>query len=163
MRSLAQPPAQGPIPQGALAQFAAPLPTLCHVTIVAPRRKADLALPADIPLPHVLPGLLRAVGEVGGDAAAGPGWVLQRLGGAPLDLGQSLGTLGVLDGEVLYLRPQEAVLPPALFDDVADVVATGVQEGSDKWGPRHTRLAGVGAAIALLLTGVAALVLCGPP
>ncbi|ACZ90755.1 type VII secretion integral membrane protein EccD [Streptosporangium roseum] len=163
MRSLAQPPAQGPITQGALAQFAAPLPTLCHVTIVAPRRKADLALPADIPLPHVLPGLLRAVGEIGGDASAGPGWVLQRLGGAPLDLGQSLGTLGVLDGEVLYLRPQEAMLPPALFDDVADVVATGVQEGSDKWGPRHTRLAGVGAAVALLLTGVAALVLAGPP
>ncbi|WP_433244248.1 type VII secretion integral membrane protein EccD [Streptosporangium sp. CA-135522] len=163
MRSLAQPPAQGPIPQGALAQFAAPLPTLCHVTIVAPRRKADLALPADIPLPHVLPGLLREVGEVGGESAASPGWVLQRLGGAPLDLGQSLGTLGVLDGEVLYLRPQEAVLPPALFDDVADVVATGVKEGSDKWEPRHTRLVGVGAAIALLLTGVAALVLAGPP
>ncbi|MFJ2030190.1 type VII secretion integral membrane protein EccD [Streptosporangium sp. NPDC087985] len=163
MRSLAQTPAQGPMPQGALAQFAAPLPSLCHVTIVAPRRKADLALPADIPLPHVLPGLLRAVGEAGGESASGPGWVLQRLGGTPLDLGQSLGALGVLDGEVLYLRPREAELPPALYDDVADVVATGVKEGPDRWGSQHTRLVGVGAGAALLITGVAALVLAGPP
>ncbi|MBB4937144.1 type VII secretion integral membrane protein EccD [Streptosporangium album] len=163
MRSLAQTPAQGPMPQGALAQFAAPLPPLCHVTIVAPHKKADLALPADIPLPHVLPGLLRAVGEAGGESASGPGWVLQRLGGTPLDLGQSLGALGVLDGEVLYLRPREAELPPALYDDVADVVATGVKEGPGRWDSQHTRLVGVGAGAALLVTGVAALVLAGPP
>lgn len=151
------------MPQGALAQFAAPLPALCHVTIVAPSRKVDLALPADIPLPHVLPSLLRAVGEVGGDSASAPGWVLQRPGGTPLDIGQSLGTLGVLDGEVLYLRPLEAVLPPAMFDDVADVVATGVSEGPGKWSDRHTRLVGVGIATAVLVTGSAALALAGPP
>ncbi|MFD0886966.1 EsaB/YukD family protein, partial [Streptosporangium algeriense] len=61
MRSLAQAP-QGAVTPGLPAQSAAPLPPMCHVTIVAPRRKADLALPADIPLPHVLPGLLRAMG-----------------------------------------------------------------------------------------------------
>ncbi|WP_089208491.1 type VII secretion integral membrane protein EccD [Streptosporangium subroseum] len=163
MRSPAQPPASGPMPQGALAQFPAPLPALCHVTIVAPRMKADLALPADIPLPHVLPSLLRAVGEAGGDSAAAPGWMLQRLGGTPLDIGQSLGSLGVLDGEVLYLRPRESVLPPAMFDDVADVVATGVTEGPGKWGDRHTRLAGVGTAAVVLVTGSVALALAGPP
>ncbi|MDF2711147.1 MAG: hypothetical protein K0R62_6799, partial [Nonomuraea muscovyensis] len=82
------PGTRGPLPQGALPQSAAPLPPLCHVTIVAPRKRVDLALPVDIPLPHVMPGLLRAVDEIGGDNAAGPGWVLQRLGGAPFDLGQ---------------------------------------------------------------------------
>ncbi|MFF5212393.1 type VII secretion integral membrane protein EccD [Streptosporangium sp. NPDC000396] len=163
MRSLAQPPVQGPVPQGALAQFAAPLPALCHVTIVAPHRKVDLALPADIPLPHVLPSLLRAVGEAGGDSASGPGWVLQRLGGPPLDIGQSLGALGVLDGEILYLRPREAVLPPAMFDDVADVIATGVTEGPGKWGDKHTRLVGLGVAMATLVTGSAVMALAGPP
>ncbi|MEU6996976.1 type VII secretion integral membrane protein EccD [Nonomuraea sp. NPDC046570] len=153
--------AHEPIQQGALPQIPAPMTPLCHITIVAPRRRADLALPADIPLPHVLPGLLRAVGEAGGDAAAAPGWVLQRLGGAPLDLGLSLGTLGVLDGEILYLRPREAALPPALFDDVADVVATGVKDGGGKWEARHTRLMGSGAAAALLVLGAFALALAG--
>ncbi|MFC7716901.1 EsaB/YukD family protein [Nonomuraea recticatena] len=82
VKSLAHGPSpQGPMQQGALAQMPAPIPALCHVTIVGPRRRADLALPADIPLPHVLPGLLRAMDEVGGDAAASSGWMLQRLGG----------------------------------------------------------------------------------
>ncbi|MEV8633396.1 type VII secretion integral membrane protein EccD [Streptosporangium sp. NPDC051023] len=162
MRSLAQAP-QGAVTPGLPAQSAAPLPPLCHITIVAPHRKADLALPADIPLPHVLPGLLRAMGEVGGDSAPAPGWVLQRPGGAPLDIGQSLGALGVLDGEVLYLRPREAVLPPAMFDDVADVVATGFKEGPGGWGARHTRLLGVGAATALLVIGALVLLFSGPP
>ncbi|MEV0591875.1 type VII secretion integral membrane protein EccD [Nonomuraea cavernae] len=133
------------------------------MTIVAPRKRADLALPVDIPMPHVLPGLLRAVGEVGGESAAAPGWVLQRLGGPPLDLGQSLAALGVLDGEVLYLRPRELALPPALYDDVADLVATGVKERAGTWGEGHTRRLGLGAAAALLCVGPLALVLAGPP
>ncbi|MEU7896853.1 type VII secretion integral membrane protein EccD [Nonomuraea sp. NPDC049152] len=155
--------AHQPMQQGALPQIHAPVPPLCHVTIVAPRRRADLALPTDIPLPHVLPGILRAVGEAGGESASAPGWVLQRLGGAPFDLGQSLATLGVLDGEVLYLRPREAAMPPALFDDVADVVATGVNGGSGKWEPKHTRLMGVGGATVLLALGSVGLVLAGEP
>ncbi|GAA4940450.1 type VII secretion integral membrane protein EccD [Nonomuraea thailandensis] len=157
MTSLAEIP---PSPHG-LHQMPAPLPPLCHVTVVGPRRKADLALPADIPLPHVLPGLLRAMGELGGETAAAPGWTLQRIGGPPFDLGQSLSQLGVLDGEILYLRPRQVALPPARFDDVADVVATGVREGRGSWEARHTRAMGGGAACGLLLAGVVALALGG--
>jgi len=152
----------GPVQQGALAQVPMPLPALCHLTIVGPTRKADLALPADIPLPHVLPGLLRTLGEVGGEATSAPGWTLQRLGGAPLDLGQSLGALGVLDGEILYLRPREAILPPALFDDVADVVATGVR-GSGEWTAAQTRTLGAAGATGLLVLGAVGLAVAGLP
>ncbi|SEG99446.1 type VII secretion integral membrane protein EccD [Nonomuraea solani] len=166
MTSLAHQPMQPmqPIPpmhQGGQPQMRAPLAPLCHVTIVAPRRRVDLALPADVPLPHVLPGLLRAVGEAGGDAAGAPGWVLQRLGGSPFDLGQTLSQLGVLDGEILYLRPREFTLPPALYDDVADVVATGVKDSTGKWEGRHTKALGSGAAAVLLALGAPALVLSG--
>ncbi|MFG1703415.1 type VII secretion integral membrane protein EccD [Nonomuraea sp. M3C6] len=158
MTSLAEIP---PTQQGALHQMPAPLPPLCHVTVVGPHRKADLALPADIPLPHVLPGLLRALGELGGETASAPGWTLQRLGGAPFDLGQSLGALGVLDGEILYLRPRSVSLPPARFDDVADVVATGIREGRGKWEAGHTRMLGGGAACGLLVAGTVALAFGG--
>nr|WP_240777195.1 type VII secretion integral membrane protein EccD [Nonomuraea basaltis] len=157
------PPPQGPFQQGALAQVPMPLPTQCHVTIVGPRRKADLALPADIPLPNVLPGLLRVLGEVGGESAAAPGWTLQRLGGAPLDQGQSLGSLGVLDGEILYLRPREAVLPVALYDDVADVVATGVKGGRGVWSAKHTRIMGASGATGLLMLGALGLAVSNMP
>ncbi|MEU1387766.1 MULTISPECIES: type VII secretion integral membrane protein EccD [unclassified Nonomuraea] len=158
------PPAPpGPVQQGALAQQPLPLPMLCNLTIVGPSRKADLTLPADIPLPHVLPGLLRLLGEVGGDATSSPGWILQRLGGAPLDLEQSLGALGVLDAEILYLRPRESIVPPAIFDDVADVVATGVRDGRGKWTATHTRALGAAGATGLLVLGAVSLALAGLP
>ncbi|MGW5685808.1 type VII secretion integral membrane protein EccD [Nonomuraea sp. NPDC003754] len=157
------PTQSGPIQQGALAQLPLPLPVLCNVTIVGPNRKADLTLPADIPLPHVLPGLLRMLGEVGGDATSSPGWTLQRLGGAPLDLEQSLGTLGVLDAEVLYLRPRESILPAAIFDDVADVVATGVRNGPGTWTAAHSRALGAAGATGLLVLGAVGLALAGLP
>src|SRR5690606_4391344 len=152
-----------PIQQGALPQVAAPMPPMCRVTIVAPRKKVDLAVPTDIPLPHVMPALLRAVGEAGGEFATGPGWVLQRLGGPPLDLGLSLGALGILDGEILYLRPREMAMPPALYDDVADLVATGVKEAGGTWSGQHTRNLGTGTAAVLLVLGAVILALSGVP
>jgi type VII secretion integral membrane protein EccD len=151
------------MPRPGAPQTGAPPPPLCRVTVIAPRRKADLALPADIPLPHLLPGLLRALGEVAGDPAAAHGWALQRVGGPPLDLGQSLGALGVLDGEILYLRRREQTVPPALFDDVADVVATGVNQDGGVWGARHTRMLGGGGAAGLLAIGAVMFALSGAP
>ncbi|MEQ4715245.1 type VII secretion integral membrane protein EccD [Nonomuraea sp. B19D2] len=161
------PPAWGGPQPGPVAQ-ASPhggqaLPPLCRVTIVAPRKRVDLALPADVPLPHVLPGVLRAVGEEAGDHASAPGWILQRLGQPPLDIGESLGALGVLDGEILYLRPRQFAMPPATYDDVADVIALGVEENDGTWKPKHTRMMGLGAAAALLVVGALALVLADPP
>ncbi|WP_226898936.1 type VII secretion integral membrane protein EccD [Nonomuraea phyllanthi] len=156
-------PPLGPAAQGLPRGGQAPLPPLCRVTIVAPRKRVDLALPADVPLPHVLPGVLRAAGEQDGEHASAPGWILQRLGQPPLDAGQSLGALGVLDGEILYLRPRQLVLPPATYDDVADVIALGVEENDGTWKHRHTRLMGIGGAAALLVVGTLALILAGPP
>lgn len=69
----------------------------------------------------------------------------------------------MLDGEVLYLRPREAMLPPALFDDVADVVAMRIKDGPGIWATRHTRLAGVALGMVFLVTGVLCMTLAGPP
>lgn len=137
---------------------------LCRVTIVAPRRRIDLSLPADVPLAHMLPTLLRAAGENMADAGlAHSGWALQRLDDAPLDPAQTLSTLRVLDGEVLYFRPRMAQLPEMSFDDVADVIATGIKERSERWRPHSTRSAGLWGGAGVLGAGAAALAVSGPP
>lgn len=137
---------------------------LSRVTIVAPRRRIDLSLPADVPLAHMLPTLLRAAGEGMADAGlAHSGWVLQRLEDAPFDIGQSLNQLGVRDGEVLYFRPGMAAIPEMSFDDVADVIATGIKDRSDRWRPHTTRAFGQGAAGAALAVGAVVIALSGPP
>ncbi|MCO6011609.1 type VII secretion integral membrane protein EccD [Actinoallomurus purpureus] len=137
---------------------------LSRVTIVAPHRRIDLSLPADVPLAHMLPTLLRVAGPNLADAGlAHSGWVLQRLDDAPFDPGRSLSQLGVRDGEILYFRPGMAQIPEMSFDDVADVIATGIKDRSDRWRPHSTRSFGLGAAGAALAVGAVAVVLSGPP
>ncbi|XRQ10840.1 type VII secretion integral membrane protein EccD [Actinomadura welshii] len=137
---------------------------LCRVTIVAPRRRIDVSLPADVPLAHMLPTLLRAAGEDLADAGlAHSGWVLQRLDTEPFDATQTLSALGVRDGEILYFRPRMAQLPEMSFDDVADVIASGIRERRDRWRPTTTRSFGLGAGGVALLVGAVVIALSGPP
>ncbi|MEO3810484.1 type VII secretion integral membrane protein EccD [Sphaerisporangium sp. B11E5] len=167
------PPAQVPAGYGGGGNGGVPVAVLrapgaavamTRVTIVTPRKRVDLAIPSDLPLAHVLPGMLGAAGETGDDPAfVSSGWVLQRVGGRPLDFDAGLGALGVRDGEVLYLLPRPSELPEAVFDDVADTIATGIKERAGRWQARHTRATGLGAAIAFLLAGAVALTVAGPP
>jgi type VII secretion integral membrane protein EccD len=49
------------------------------------------------------------------------------------------------------------------FDDVADVIATGIKDRSDRWRPHTTRAFGQGAAGAALAVGAVVIALSGPP
>ncbi|GGV26685.1 type VII secretion integral membrane protein EccD [Actinomadura cremea] len=137
---------------------------LCRVVIVAPHRRLDLSLPAGIPLSHMLPTLLQVAGpDLADDGLVHSGWILQRLDEPPFDESQSLTSLGIRDGEILYFRPELAQLPEVVFDDVADVVATGVNDRPDRWRPETTRRCGLLVTAATLLVGAAAIALTGPP
>ncbi|GAA3004965.1 type VII secretion integral membrane protein EccD [Streptosporangium longisporum] len=134
---------------------------LCRITVVTPRRRVDLAVPSDLPLSHLLPDLVTATGEADAIPPAG-GWVLQRIGAAPMPPGAGLNELGIRDGEVLYLLPRASQLPEAVFDDVADTVATGVKERTGRWRPAHTRGTGLAAAAVAMVAAVAVLAVSGP-
>ena len=137
---------------------------LSRVTIVAPRRRIDLAVPSDVPLSELLPTLLRHAGEdLADDGARHGGWSLNRLGGPPLDGGRTAGQLGVRDGELLYFRPRDSTAPEIVFDDVVDAVATATNERPGGWQVATTRRFAVLLAGAALLGGAAATLLAGPP
>jgi type VII secretion integral membrane protein EccD len=93
-----------------------------------------------VPLIDLLPAL---IGHLGGDLAdAGldhGGWVLQRLGQAPLKEESSLAALGLHDGDVVHLRPRADQLPPIDFDDLIDGVAVGIAKRPNSWRPQTTR------------------------
>lgn len=137
---------------------------LCRVTIIAPRTRVDVALPADVPLADLLPTLLRYAGEDLPDAGlVHSGWVLQRMGETPLDPGRSVSSLGVRDGEILHFRPRQAQLPEMAFDDVVDAIATASRDRSDRWRPATTRAFSFAVMVGALSVGVLALALSGPP
>ncbi|HEV8561578.1 MAG TPA: type VII secretion integral membrane protein EccD [Actinophytocola sp.] len=137
---------------------------LCHLTVVGPHRALDVALPAYVVLAELQPGLLRLAGEESVRSSSdGGGWVLQRLGEEPLDIDLTSRALGLRDGDTVYLRPSDAQLPPADFDDMADGVATAVRDGAGRWRPAHTGVA-VLAVAGAGMTGAGGLLLApGPP
>ncbi|GAA2993271.1 type VII secretion integral membrane protein EccD [Streptomyces fulvorobeus] len=133
----------------------------CRLTVRAPSVSIDLSVPADVPVADLLPTLLRYVGEEAEEAGLDhAGWVLQRLGDAPLDEETTLARAGLADGAVLYLRPHTEALPEARLDDLVEGMAETVGRRLHTWSPEAARGLLVGAAVA---TVVAALVLVFRP
>ncbi|MGE5290578.1 MAG: type VII secretion integral membrane protein EccD [Micromonosporaceae bacterium] len=138
---------------------------LCRVTVVGPRRRVDIVLPAYVPFAELFPTVLRYAGsELANAGLAHGGWVLQRLGQQPFHPGMTPQQVGLRDGEMVYLRPRLSQLPqPRAFDDVADVIATGVNERPDRWSPQAARDVSLGGAALALTAVLAALLASGPP
>ncbi|GAA3390143.1 type VII secretion integral membrane protein EccD [Streptomyces roseoviridis] len=125
----------------------------CRVTVVAPDSRIDVALPEDIAVADVYPEILRLTGQTQ-PAGAPTGYHLVRRDGSVLDGARSLAAQQVLDGEVLSLRPFAQSLPPAVYDDVSDAVASAVTRDRHLWSDELLRGAGlVGGVLLLVLMG----------
>ncbi|MEV6632037.1 type VII secretion integral membrane protein EccD [Actinoplanes sp. NPDC051470] len=129
---------------------------LVRVTVAAPARRIDLALPDRAPVADLLPGLLRRAAPT--DTTPDAGWVLRRPDGAPIEPAATLAAQHVRDGEVLHLVPGSLVWPELEYDDLVDAIAGAAGRAGRLWGPRHTRIAGLAAAapaVGLILVAVA--------
>lgn len=133
-----------------------------RVTVVAPRTRIDMALPADVAVADLLPMVLEMANEQAPDGGVRHGgWVLAKLGDVALDPSRTLASLGVVDGELLQLRKRTENPPPPLYDDVVDAIAEADPESFRPWtketANRVGHIAGglalVAAAFALLLGG----------
>ncbi|THA59769.1 type VII secretion integral membrane protein EccD [Streptomyces sp. A0958] len=128
----------------------------CRVTVVTPDSRIDVALPEDIAAADIWPEILRLTGRPR-TTTAPTGYHLVRLDGTVLDGDRTLAAQRVLDGELLTLRPFAASLPPPVFDDVADAIASAAGRDRHLWSDELLRGAAPAAGALLLL--LAALVL----
>jgi type VII secretion integral membrane protein EccD len=135
---------------------------LVRLTVAAPARRIDLALPERAPLAELLPTLL---GQAGEEQAAGAqdGWVLRRVDGTVLEPGRTLAAHQVRDGEVLHLTPARTEWPELEYDDVVDAIATGSARTGGTWQPWHTRWAGLATGVVAVLLCLTAVLRAGPP
>ncbi|WP_299531503.1 type VII secretion integral membrane protein EccD [uncultured Streptomyces sp.] len=134
---------------------------LCRLTVRAPARTMDLAVPADVPVADLLPTVLRYAGEeVEENGLEHDGWVLQLLGGKPLDEESTLDQLGLKDGDVLHLRPHTDALPEVRLDDLVDGIATVTRDRLHGWTPAAGRALLRALVVAVLV--VALVVLAAP-
>ncbi|MDX3850301.1 type VII secretion integral membrane protein EccD [Streptomyces sp. AK02-01A] len=134
----------------------------CRLTVRAPARTIDLAVPADVPVADLLPAILGYAGD--GLEESGiehGGWVLQRLGGEPMDEERTLDSFDLRDGETVYLRPRTDALPEVHLDDLVDGISTTMRQRPHGWSPEAGRRLLRGLAVAVLLTGMLVLALPG--
>jgi len=127
--------------------------TSARLRFVLGRKATEVALPTEAALADLLPAVLPQFGadwiEQGADHE---GWVVQRVGEAPLDEDRTLAELNLLDGETVYLRPRADQLAPIDYDDLVDGVGEQVREHPGAWQPSHTRwMFRIGAGLAFLL------------
>ncbi|OLE20701.1 MAG: type VII secretion integral membrane protein EccD [Catenulispora sp. 13_1_20CM_3_70_7] len=115
-----------------------------RATVVSPRARVDVALPVASTVAELVPELVRLSDAQRHAAPGHAGWVLTRLGGAPLPPDLSVAAAGVRDGDVLYLVPRERQGAPLLFDDVVDAIASASENSGGAWRPAVAH--GVGAA-----------------
>jgi type VII secretion integral membrane protein EccD len=121
----------------------------CRVTVVAADRRIDVALPDDLPVADLRAHVLHLSGQT--QAEGEPvGFHLLRADGTVLDGGLSLSAQRVLDGELLALRPYADSLPPVVYDDVVDAIATAVDRDNRRWNDSLMRAAGLAAGAVLL-------------
>ena len=102
---------------------------IVRVAILADSRLTEIALPVDLPLREILPAVERLVVPAVADDATADGGApaepttptrlsLAPIGGAPFSLDASLGTVGVVDGDLLALQPIPAgPAAPGIVED----------------------------------------------
>ncbi|ROS40374.1 type VII secretion integral membrane protein EccD [Amycolatopsis thermoflava] len=134
-----------------------------RVTVVAPRTRIDVALPADVAVADLMPMLLDMARETSPDGGARHGgWALAKLGDAPLDPSRTLASLGIVDGDLLQLRKRNDNPPPPLYDDVVDAIADAQPDTFRPWTKETARRIGHIAGGLALFTAAVALFFGGP-
>ncbi|MFE5096487.1 type VII secretion integral membrane protein EccD [Streptomyces sp. NPDC056638] len=135
---------------------------LCRLTVLTPDRSVELAVPSDIVLADLMPTIVDHGGtDLYERGAQAGGWVLQRLGQEPLDDENTLGDLGLHDGETVHLRLRGDALPEIHYDDLVDGLSSRLRERPDSWRPVWSHHLMTALALSTLATGLLLLLLPG--
>ncbi len=135
---------------------------IVRVAILSDSRLTEIALPVDLPLREILPAVERlVVPAVADDAAAAGSSVaepttpvrlsLAPIGGAPFSLDASLGTVGVVDGDLLALQPiPVGPAAPGIVEDIADAAVIFSTSRLKPWGTTHIQRGAIAGVIGLI-------------
>ncbi|MGV0836216.1 type VII secretion integral membrane protein EccD [Mycolicibacterium thermoresistibile] len=121
-------------------------------------RLTEMALPAEMPLREILPAVqqMAAPTDDGDDAPESVRLSLAPIGGAPFSLDATLGTVGVVDGDLLALQAIPTGSPaPRIVEDIADAAVIFSAARKRPWGPAHIARAAAAALIGLILVASA--------
>ena len=134
---------------------------LVRVSIGGGTRRADLALPAALPVAELLPELARSLSMLDAHTVHG-GYTLTRSDGTPLNPDTGLAFQGVRDGDLLSLLAGTDQEDPKVYDDIVEAMADAVENDMRPWEPSAGRRTALSSASLLLGLGALALALQRP-
>jgi type VII secretion integral membrane protein EccD len=134
-----------------------------RLRFVLGKRAVDVALPGEVPMVDLLPAvLLQLSPEAADHGAEHDGWVLQRLGEAPLNEDRTAVELNLLDGETVHFRPRADQLAPIDFDDLVDGVGEQARNSPWRWNVERSRSMLIAVGAFTLIAGMVTLGFGGP-
>ena len=122
---------------------------LLRITVASGSRRADLAVPATVPVAELVGDLARRVGLLD-PATAHRGYALVQLDGRCLAPEAGLGAQGVTDGSILAVACGVEAAPPRRYDDPAEALATAVTAERTGWAAALTHASAAAAGGTLL-------------
>lgn len=139
---------------------------LCRITVLTRNVQVDLALPADVPISVLMPGVVDMISVRGSTHApaadpSGRPWTLSRIGHSPFAGTSTLNEVSVRDGELLVLGVADIPAPPPLFDDLMYAVATTGSTPNRLWSRRTAQVVGFAVAAAAVVLACVSLLLPG--
>lgn len=135
---------------------------IVRIAVLSDSRLTEMAVPAELPLREILPAVQRLVAPDTDDSEPADGATarlsLAPVGGAPFSLDASLDTVGVVDGDLLALRPVPVgPAAPGIVEDIADAAVIFSASRRKPWGASHIQRAALAAGAGLIFaaTGLA--------
>ncbi|SLF56504.1 ESX-3 secretion system protein eccD3 [Mycobacteroides abscessus subsp. abscessus] len=111
---------------------------IVRVAVLGEEKLTEVALPTQLPMRDIIPAVHRMVAPDATEATTPQRLSLAPVNGAPFSADATLDTVGVVDGDLLTLRPTPAgPAAPGIVEDIAD--AAVIFSGSRKrpWGAEH--------------------------
>ena len=139
-----------------MAEHASTFDVLVRISVVHAERRIDLAIPGQLALVEVLPGIARGLGVLDPTLLHG-GYRLTRADGT--ELRPDLGALaqGIDQGEVLTLTRGNLVASPKRYDDIVEAVVDSTSAHHGSWNADDAARTSV--AVSLTLLGLSAITL----
>lgn len=111
---------------------------IVRVAVLGEEKLTEVALPTQLPMRDIIPAVHRMVAPDATEATTPQQLSLAPVNGAPFSADATLDTVGVVDGDLLTLRPTPAgPAAPGIVEDIADAAVIFSESRKRPWGAEH--------------------------
>ncbi|MBB4856280.1 type VII secretion integral membrane protein EccD [Mycobacteroides chelonae] len=133
---------------------------IVRVAVLGEEKLTEVALPTQLPMRDIIPAVHRMVAPDAPESATPQRLSLAPVNGAPFSADATLDTVGVVDGDLLTLRPTPAgPAAPGIIEDIADAAVIFSESRKRPWGAEHiahvARLGVLGLILAATVLAIA--------